>query len=705
MKLHREDAQDELEPVAAEAPPEESYSLEEIMREFGGWSKPAEQAPPEVETPAEQAPEPAAEAPTAPAEPSEAAQDAEPAEETPPEAADAPARPKFIFLDADQMPKQQVWTYTPPQPEPAPEPPAEAAPDLAAADAPQRRSAKPRPARPKGKKEPRREPARPARSPEEALRYYAAAAGSARARSLIQLILFAVAAYFALAERFPVLMLPFASAFSVRFFVMAGLLAAAALLSLPVLAQGIGALGRARIAPQTYLLVMLAAVCVEAGLVAYPGQQIPPFVVAQLALLLANWADMSRCIGCYHSLKAVGGRAEAGQIRSQANGWNGKRCIYLTHGPARQLAAQLEQEDQVSRVMSVDCAAALGLSWIAALLIHFLTPQNFLWAWTVILCGAFPMACLYCYARPFATLARRLQHGGAALCGWQGVCALSAEAGVVIRDQELFPRGTVALNGIKVYGEFRAEQMISYTATAIAACESSLTPLFETLMQEQGGHLMHVENFRTYEGGGVGAEITGDVVLVGSLSFMRLMGISMPNGTNLKQAVYTSINGTLAGVIAVNYTPAVSITAALQAMVRGQRLAPVFAVTDFVISPAMLHHKFKVPSERLEFPSQAERARLAQLSQSPDEADACAALLTRTTFAAYADTILGARSLRSVVRVGIAVTLSCGVLGLLLMTFLAWVGAASVATATNLLLFALIWMIPSLLVTSWVGRY
>ena len=109
--------------------------------------------------------------------------------------------------------------------------------------------------------------------------------------------------------------------------------------------------------------------------------------------------------------------------------------------------------------------------------------------------------------------------------------------------------------------------------------------------------------------------------------------------------------------------------------------------------------------QRLEFPSQAERARLAQLSQSPDEADACAALLTRTTFAAYADTILGARSLRSVVRVGIAVTLSCGVLGLLLMTFLAWVGAASVATATNLLLFALIWMIPSLLVTSWVGRY
>ena len=216
---------------------------------------------------------------------------------------------------------------------------------------------------------------------------------------------------------------------------------------------------------------------------------------------------------------------------------------------------------------------------------------------------------------------------------------------------------------------------------------------------------MAVENFRTYEGGGVGAEIHGDVVLVGSLSFMRLMGISMPNGTNLKQAIYTAVNGALAGVIAVNYTPAVSVTAALQAIVRSQRISPVFAVTDFIVSPAMLHHKFKVPSERLEFPGTAERTRLAQLAETPDASDACAALLTRTTFAAYTDTVLGARSLISVVRVGIAVGLACGLLGLLLMSFLAYVGAVTVAIATNLLLFSIIWVIPSLLVTSWVGRY
>lgn len=712
MKLHRKDAQNEdLEELEQQPvqPEEEEYSLEEIMREFGGWSKPEPvgettepeapeepQTPPETET-AEQVSEEAPEAPEAEAAP----------EEAPPEERQ---KPKFVFIDASagQQPESQVWTYTPAPADPAPEEASEPQPALEQPNPKtQRKKRRPQeaPAEKSAEKRKKEPKSLPTRTPEEALRAYAAEAGSARARCLLQLILFVVAAYFALAERFQVLMLPFASAFSVRFFTMAALMAAAVLLSLPVLIRGLRALARPRITPETYLVLMLAAVCAEAAAIAYPAQQIPPFVVVQFALLLATWSEMSRCIGCYHALKAVAGRTATGQIRSQEHGWEGKRCIYLTSGEPQRLVAQLEQENAVSRVMSVYCAAALGVSVVVAALIHFLTPQNFLWAWTVILCGAFPVASLYCYVRPFAALSRRLQHGGAALCGWEGACALAGEAGMVIRDQELFPRGAVALNGLKVYNDFRVDQMISYTATAISACESSLMPLFDNLMQEQGGHLMAVENFRTYEGGGVGAEIHGDVVLVGSLSFMRLMGISMPNGTNLKQAIYTAVNGALAGVIAVNYTPAVSVTAALQAIVRSQRISPVFAVTDFIVSPAMLHHKFKVPSERLEFPGMAERTRLAQLAETPDASDACAALLTRTTFAAYTDTVLGARSLISVVRVGIAVGLACGLLGLLLMSFLAYVGAVTVAIATNLLLFSIIWMIPSLLVTSWVGRY
>ena len=46
-----------------------------------------------------------------------------------------------------------------------------------------------------------------------------------------------------------------------------------------------------------------------------------------------------------------------------------------------------------------------------------------------------------------------------------------------------------------------------------------------------------------------------------------------------------------------------------------------------------------------------------------------------------------------------------GVIGFLLMLFVTWLGAQSAVTAMNLLLFALVWSLPSLILTGWVGRY
>jgi hypothetical protein len=722
MKLHAKDAQredPELEkPLTSEQPePEETeYSLEEIMREFGGWSKPTI----EVSEPEEPEPdEPAISEDTPPEQPEEEEEQANAPEEVPqePESNTEPEEPapkhQFVFIDAGtgapaptETTESKVWTYEPPKAAQEETPVQETTVETGGEETKERKKkqrVKREPQTKAPKKVQKEPPQQPTMSPEEAYRHYAAVAGSARARCVFQLLLFLFAVYFALAERFVVLMLPFFSGFSVRFFLMGGLMAAGILLALPSLVRGCGLLRQKRVTPDTYVLFLLLAVC-GYGIVAYPAHQIPPFIVVQFAALLATWAEMNRCIGCYHALKAIGTRANVGQVRVLEQGWEGKRCIYLANGQEADLVSSLETESGAGKVLSGYCAAALLISIVFAAVTYFAAGQNFLWSLSVLLCGAFPVASLYCCDRPFASISRRLQHGGAALCGWRGASALSGEAGMVIRDREIFPRGAVTLNGLKVYNDFRVDQMISYTATAISSCESALMPLFETLMQEQGGHLMQVENFRTYEGGGVGVEIHGDVVLVGSLSFMRLMGIEMPAGTNLKQAVYTSVNGRLAGVIAVNYTPAVSVTAALQAIVRSQRLDPIFALTDFVVSPAMLHHKFKIPSERLEFPTMAERMRLVEM-ESDGETDACGALLTRTTFAAYTDTVLGARSLISVARIGTAVCLVCGILGLALMAFLTYVGATTVATTTNLLLFSLIWTIPSLLVTSWIGRY
>lgn len=42
---------------------------------------------------------------------------------------------------------------------------------------------------------------------------------------------------------------------------------------------------------------------------------------------------------------------------------------------------------------------------------------------------------------------------------------------------------------------------------------------------------------------------------MGSIAFMKLMRVRVPEGTRLKQAVYLSVNGELAAVFALNYAP------------------------------------------------------------------------------------------------------------------------------------------------------
>ncbi len=681
-----------------QTPEEETYSLEDIMREFGGWSKqPKEKPAAEAET--------ADEVQTTPEEPEthqtpevpEESEESETASE-PPEEPKA-EKPHFVIIDQTEQisapPKQaeKVWTYE--------EPAAPDTPKIQAVVQPEQKPKKQK--RPPRVKRPAAE--KPQRSPEEAMRGYATAAGAAKLRLLLLLLLFLAGTGVSLMERFSALAIPGLSAYAMRFWLLAALTAVSALVAIDVLLRGGKAVARREFLLETYLLLMLLVCCGE-SIGAYRTERMPLFVLVQLALLVAVWSEQNRQIGCYRTLKTVTGRKTAGRrISAAANAWENKTCIYYREKTDQFLPSCLDETDSGTKIMQGYAAVVVLVTLLFAVLTHFMAGRSLMWSWAIMLCGAFPLAALYCYARPFAVLSRRMQHSGAAFYGWPGAKALSGEAGLVIQDTDLFPQGSISLNGLKVYHDFRVDQMVSYAATAVVASGSGLSVLFDTLLQEQGGHLMPIENFRTYEGGGVGAEIHGDVVLVGSLSFMHLMGIHLPEGTNIKQAVYVSVNSVLAGVVAINYNPAVSVGGALQALVRSQNLDPIFALRDFVITPVMVHHKFKVPAERLEFPNMNTRTTLTELGAQSREMDTDGAFLMRDSFAAYVDAVLGARNLVSVVRVGTVVNLICGILGLALMAFLAWSGAVIVATATNLLLFALIWMIPSFLVTTWAGRY
>lgn len=318
------------------------------------------------------------------------------------------------------------------------------------------------------------------------------------------------------------------------------------------------------------------------------------------------------------------------------------------------------------------------------------------------LLAGFPAGVLIAYAKPFSTFAKKLYRVGAAVAGWQGARILSGEAGLIIEDADLFPPQNVTQGGMKLYGSRPAPMVIGYANAVVQTAGSGLVPLFDEMMHSQNGRHYRVDTFRRYEGGGLGAEIQGDVILMGSIGFMKLMKVRMPEGTRLKQAVYLSVNGDLAAVFALNYAPAAGIRSGLNAAVHASGLLPLLATRDFMITPQFLKLRYKIASERVEFPTVEERAQLSEPNAGLGGTQG--ALLARDSFEGFLAAVSGARAMRGAAIGSIAIAVMGGAMGMLVLTFLTFLGATLSASCWNLFLYTLLWLAPGILITSLSSR-
>ncbi len=428
-----------------------------------------------------------------------------------------------------------------------------------------------------------------------------------------------------------------------------------------------------------------------------------PFCTASsMALLLALWSVSLEKTAKRRTLKTVLSMdAPVAAVREE-KAWHGLDCIFRQEGNLDDFTAMLETPDAAQKAMRLYAPAAALLTAALAAFAALKGGSNFLWAWSALLTAALPAGGFLCCFRPFAILSRRLHRAGAAICGWRGAKLLSGECGIVIQDKDLFPRANVSMNGMKMYSDMPIRQVVGYATAVVQAAGSGLLPLFEELMKSENGRRYTADSFRQYEGGGLGAEIRGDVVLLGSLPFMRLMGVHVPEGTRVQSAVYISVNKELTGVFALTYAPSAGSRSGLQAVAHSQGLTPILATRDFMITPALVKKRYKISADRLEFPVVAERARL-----SAPEAGAHGrqgALMARDSFASFSAAVTGGRLLRRTVHSAVVVSLLSGILGMALLCILTYLDATASASALNLLLYQLLWQLPIWMITGLIGK-
>lgn len=465
------------------------------------------------------------------------------------------------------------------------------------------------------------------------------------------------------------------------------------------LIQGVADLFKGRFTLNT-LLVFTFFACTADGVFCLLQERIPCCAAFSLEVLLSLWSEYNRRHSEMGQMDVLRKAGRLNGVYARKDAYENKTVLMQIPGRVEYFMDNYDQVSAPEKRQGVFALIALLFSiGVGATAGVFHDVYTGIQVAAVSLLAAVPATAFIATTRPFALLQRRLHKLGAVLCGWQGVKQLRGKVIFPLRNEDLFPVGTTRMNGVKFFGERSRELVMAYATAVMTADGSSLAPLFQQVLDSYKGRHYEAENLRRYENGGIGGTVLDEAVLIGSLSFLKEMGVEVPEGIQVTQAVCVAVDGELSGIFAISYEKTRAVAAGLSTLSSYRGLNPVMVSGDFMMSEKFVRGKFGIKSKRLQFPDALTRDLLCTVPH--DEAPEAAFMTTVAGLAPAAFCVTGARALRKACNFGVVLHMIAGILGMLVVLALVLVDALYLLTPANMFLYQLVWMIPGLLVTQW----
>lgn len=472
-----------------------------------------------------------------------------------------------------------------------------------------------------------------------------------------------------------------------------------ALLGCNLMLDSLGDLFKGRFTVNTLLTLTFAA-CLIDGVFCLKELRVPCCAAFSLEMTMALWARLQKHNTEMAQMDTMRKAVRLHGIVRVENYYEGKDGLLRKEGEVSDFMDTYKKMPSPEIVQSIYAVLSLlvciGIAVFAGML-HGLSMGVQILSTSLLV--AVPASFFVSISRPMAILEARLHMVGTVLCGWEGVKDLCGKAVFPISDLDLFPQGSTKLNGVKFYGSRNPDEVVSYTTSVIHIAGGGLVPVFDQLLKSRNGSVYPVHSFRNYGDGGIGGEVDGLPVLVGTMAFLRDMGVEIPEGTMVSQAVYAAVDGELCAVYAISYAKMRSAAAGLVTLCGYRKLKPLKLSGDFMLTEDFLRSKFNVKTKRIAFPDRDTCQKLQQHPIDPEEP--VLALTTREELVSAAYAITGARALRLSTKLGVIIHLIGGTLGLIIMLVLGYLGSTQLLTPANILLYQLIWAVPGLLMTEW----
>jgi hypothetical protein len=318
-------------------------------------------------------------------------------------------------------------------------------------------------------------------------------------------------------------------------------------------------------------------------------------------------------------------------------------------------------------------------------------------------CVCVPFANMLCVNLPVSRLCGIARRSGSMVSGWAAIERFSDTNAVMLDAQDLFPRGTVILNGIRTFAGQRIDEAILDAAALMCTVGGPLSDLFDQIIKSRREILPKIEGVAYEDGKGVTGTVSGRQILVGTNELMRAHGIEPPSRDyekkfiqSGKRLVYLASGGSLVAMFVINYRSDLRRSQALRRMERNG-IGLIVRTRDPNITPRFLAECFGLYEQEITvLPEQLGEVYTSLVTAEPDRADAMIA--TKGRAFAMLRLLTGCVRQRANISIAVALQAAAVALGFALVAFLSLTSGLQHLSLTALAIYEAFWAAAILLV-------
>ena len=366
---------------------------------------------------------------------------------------------------------------------------------------------------------------------------------------------------------------------------------------------------------------------------------------------------------------------------------------FLTHFLKHSYAS--DPGEHVSQVLApAGFLGSLALCITAAVLTKDASAA--LTAFTASACLCVPFGGALSVSLPLARLNRLAARCGGMTVGWDAVERFAGTDAVLVDAQDLFPRGTVVLNGIQTFAGQRIDEAILDATALTGAVGGTLSDLFSQIVKTRGEVLPKVERPAYEEGLGISGTVSDRVILVGTGELLRRHGVDAPSHDYEEKyrragkiPVYLASGGVTVAMFLVFYRSDRRRAAEMRRL-EANGIALLVRTRDPNITPELISDCFGLSRYSVSVLPERLGNVYASLQAHPPER-ASAVLATKGRVLAMLRLLTACARQKSNITVGVALQTAGAALGFALAAFFTACGGLRQLSATSLLLFEAFW--------------